>query len=120
MLFSVYITVAPELLDGVQIGWNFPKGTVVGDIYSFGIMLYSIIFRIRPFDRLSLKGCNNKLKEFIHLEEFKNRKNCTKKKKEECYHCSRIKLISEVLSNVVQKSLRPHIESNSGDPVSFK
>ncbi|EJW73302.1 hypothetical protein WUBG_15790, partial [Wuchereria bancrofti] len=50
-----YITVAPELLTGIQIGWNFPKGTVVGDIYSFGMMLYSIIFRIKPFDRLSLK-----------------------------------------------------------------
>ncbi|VDM91327.1 unnamed protein product [Onchocerca ochengi] len=50
-----YITVAPELLADVQIGWNFPKGTVVGDIYSFGIMLYSIIYRIKPFDRFSLK-----------------------------------------------------------------
>ncbi|VDO27833.1 unnamed protein product [Onchocerca flexuosa] len=50
-----YITVAPELLADVQIGWNFPKGTVSGDIYSFGIMLYSIIYRTKPFDRLSLK-----------------------------------------------------------------
>uniref|UniRef100_A0A1I8ELQ4 guanylate cyclase n=1 Tax=Wuchereria bancrofti TaxID=6293 RepID=A0A1I8ELQ4_WUCBA len=53
--YILYITVAPELLTGIQIGWNFPKGTVVGDIYSFGMMLYSIIFRIKPFDRLSLK-----------------------------------------------------------------
>ncbi|KAM3727733.1 Receptor-type guanylate cyclase gcy-10 [Dirofilaria immitis] len=50
-----YITVAPELLIDIQIGWNFPKGTVVGDIYSFGIMLYSIVYRIKPFDRFSLK-----------------------------------------------------------------
>ncbi|MCP9265164.1 Guanylate cyclase [Dirofilaria immitis] len=53
--FLVYITVAPELLIDIQIGWNFPKGTVVGDIYSFGIMLYSIVYRIKPFDRFSLK-----------------------------------------------------------------
>uniref|UniRef100_A0A0R3S5B4 guanylate cyclase n=1 Tax=Elaeophora elaphi TaxID=1147741 RepID=A0A0R3S5B4_9BILA len=58
--YILYITVAPELLVGIQIGWNFPKGTVAGDIYSFGIMLYSIIFRMKPFDRLSLKEvlCN--------------------------------------------------------------
>ncbi|VIO89452.1 Adenylate and Guanylate cyclase catalytic domain containing protein [Brugia malayi] len=73
-----YITVAPELLNGIQIGWNFPKGTAVGDIYSFGMMLYSIIFRIKPFDRLSLK---------------------------------------EVLHNVVQKSLRPQIDNDNGDPL---
>ncbi|VBB27749.1 unnamed protein product [Acanthocheilonema viteae] len=69
---------APELLIGIQIGWNFPKGTVMGDIYSFGIMLYSIIFRIKPFDRFSLK---------------------------------------EVLSNVIQKSLRPHIDNDNNDPL---
>ncbi|KAL3990008.1 Adenylate and Guanylate cyclase catalytic domain family protein [Acanthocheilonema viteae] len=73
-----YLTVAPELLIGIQIGWNFPKGTVMGDIYSFGIMLYSIIFRIKPFDRFSLK---------------------------------------EVLSNVIQKSLRPHIDNDNNDPL---
>ncbi|EJD75213.1 RGC/RGC protein kinase [Loa loa] len=73
-----YITVAPELLIGIQIGWNFPKGTITGDIYSFGIMLYSIIFRVKPFDRLSLK---------------------------------------EVLHNVVQKSLRPHTNNDSSDPL---
>uniref|UniRef100_A0A1I7VAG3 guanylate cyclase n=1 Tax=Loa loa TaxID=7209 RepID=A0A1I7VAG3_LOALO len=75
---SIYITVAPELLIGIQIGWNFPKGTITGDIYSFGIMLYSIIFRVKPFDRLSLK---------------------------------------EVLHNVVQKSLRPHTNNDSSDPL---
>uniref|UniRef100_A0A915PGV2 guanylate cyclase n=1 Tax=Setaria digitata TaxID=48799 RepID=A0A915PGV2_9BILA len=54
-----YVTVAPELLAGIQIGFNFPKGSVVGDVYSFGMMLYSIIYRIRPFDRLSLKEVLN-------------------------------------------------------------
>ncbi|CAG9537059.1 unnamed protein product [Cercopithifilaria johnstoni] len=73
-----YITVAPELLADIQIGWNFPKGTAMGDIYSFGIMLYSIIFRVKPFDRFSLK---------------------------------------EVLRNVVQKSLRPHIDNDDSDPL---
>uniref|UniRef100_A0A183E1M2 Guanylate cyclase domain-containing protein n=1 Tax=Gongylonema pulchrum TaxID=637853 RepID=A0A183E1M2_9BILA len=32
-LFAVYIVIAPELLAGVQIGRNYPKGTVAGDVY---------------------------------------------------------------------------------------
>lgn len=46
------------MLADVQIGRNYPKGTVAGDVYSFGMMLYSIIYRTGPFDRieLSLKG----------------------------------------------------------------
>lgn len=51
---TVYLTIAPELLSDIQVGRNYPRGTVAGDVYSFGIMLFSIIHRTGPFDHLEL------------------------------------------------------------------
>ncbi|VDM28647.1 unnamed protein product [Toxocara canis] len=49
-----YVTVAPELLQNIQIGRTYPRGTVAGDIYSFGMMLYAIMYRCGPFEKTNM------------------------------------------------------------------
>uniref|UniRef100_A0A9J2Q887 guanylate cyclase n=1 Tax=Ascaris lumbricoides TaxID=6252 RepID=A0A9J2Q887_ASCLU len=53
-----YITVAPELLQNIHIGRTYPRGTVAGDIYSFGMALFSILYRCEPFEKtnMALRG----------------------------------------------------------------
>ncbi|VDN60163.1 unnamed protein product [Dracunculus medinensis] len=64
-----YINIAPELLEGVQIGRMYPPGTPSGDIYSFGMALFSIIYRCEPFEktRLAMKG--NLVDQMIKMNE---------------------------------------------------
>lgn len=50
----VYFYIAPENMNDIAYGKTFPRGTAVGDIYSFGMMLYQILFRVSPFDRANL------------------------------------------------------------------
>ncbi|KAH7711133.1 Protein GCY-27 a [Aphelenchoides avenae] len=51
---STYYYIAPEHLTDVALGKTYPKGNAVGDIYSFGMMLYQILFRVGPFERTNL------------------------------------------------------------------
>ncbi|CAJ0953042.1 unnamed protein product, partial [Mesorhabditis belari] len=48
---QMYHTFAPELLNDLEIGKNYPKGTVAGDVYSMGMILYYVLFRQPPYDR---------------------------------------------------------------------
>ncbi|KAI1723445.1 adenylate and guanylate cyclase catalytic domain-containing protein [Ditylenchus destructor] len=63
---TTYMTAAPENLTDVSYGRTYPHGSAVGDIYSFGMILYHILFRLAPFDRTTLSP-----KEI--LEEIKKR-----------------------------------------------
>ncbi|KAH7723899.1 Protein GCY-27 a [Aphelenchoides avenae] len=51
---SMYFYIAPENMTDIAYGKTYPRGTAVGDIYSFGMMLYQIVFRVSPFDRANL------------------------------------------------------------------
>ena len=52
-LFLVYYAIAPEHLQGLTLGKSFPRGDHFGDLYSFGIILYQILFRIGPYEKTS-------------------------------------------------------------------
>jgi hypothetical protein len=46
--------VAPENLSDVTYGYQYPNGNAIGDIYAFGMMLYHILYRQAPFDRVPM------------------------------------------------------------------
>uniref|UniRef100_A0A0N5AD78 guanylate cyclase n=1 Tax=Syphacia muris TaxID=451379 RepID=A0A0N5AD78_9BILA len=58
---AVYVHVAPEHLAHLKISREYPKGSPEGDFYSFGIILYSMLYRCLPFERLHLTADGNLL-----------------------------------------------------------
>ncbi|CAD5233744.1 unnamed protein product [Bursaphelenchus xylophilus] len=48
--FTSYYNTAPENLEGIAYGRMFPKGSRLGDIYSFGSLLFMVLFRTIPFE----------------------------------------------------------------------
>ncbi|KAI6232173.1 Tyrosine protein kinase and Adenylyl cyclase class-3 4 guanylyl cyclase domain containing protein [Aphelenchoides besseyi] len=64
--FNSYFTVAPENLVDIAYGRMFPRGSRQGDIYSFGMIIFEILFRRPPFESNNLTA-----KEVI--EEVKNK-----------------------------------------------
>ncbi|CAJ0566463.1 unnamed protein product, partial [Mesorhabditis spiculigera] len=72
---QTYHNFAPELLKNLEIGRNYPKGTVHGDIYSMGMILYQVLFRQPPYDRYMMSQreildqiMNNNLQPEVHSE----------------------------------------------------
>uniref|UniRef100_A0A915N301 guanylate cyclase n=1 Tax=Meloidogyne javanica TaxID=6303 RepID=A0A915N301_MELJA len=49
-----YLTVAPENLIDISYGREYPNGTTIGDIYSMGMVMYHILFRLAPYERTTL------------------------------------------------------------------
>uniref|UniRef100_A0A915CRS4 guanylate cyclase n=1 Tax=Ditylenchus dipsaci TaxID=166011 RepID=A0A915CRS4_9BILA len=66
---TTYMTSAPENLSDVSYGRMYPKGTALGDVYSFGMVLYHVLFRLAPFDRTTLSP-----KEILEEVKKKNLK----------------------------------------------
>ena len=60
------MTVSPENLTDIAYGREYPRGTTLGDIYSMGMVMYHILFRLAPYERTTLSP-----KEII--EEVKRR-----------------------------------------------
>uniref|UniRef100_A0A7E4ZPX8 guanylate cyclase n=1 Tax=Panagrellus redivivus TaxID=6233 RepID=A0A7E4ZPX8_PANRE len=46
---AVYHHIAPEFLKDIEIGNEYPNGDEKGDIWSFGMILYQLMFRQKPF-----------------------------------------------------------------------
>lgn len=55
MLFLVYCLYAPELLREIAhcATASVPRGTQKGDIYSLGMVLYQMVYRMQPFPKSS-------------------------------------------------------------------
>nr|CAD2134715.1 unnamed protein product [Meloidogyne enterolobii] len=51
---NTYLTVAPENLIDISYGREYPNGTTIGDIYSMGMVMYHILFRLAPYERTTL------------------------------------------------------------------
>ncbi|KAL3120583.1 hypothetical protein niasHT_007875 [Heterodera trifolii] len=111
---TTYLTIAPENLSEIAYGREYPRGTPLGDVYSFGMALYHILFRLAPFDRTTLSP-----KEII--EEVKRRslkpilENTSPEEKplvdamEQCWQRNpelrpKLRHLAQVFSNVFQAS----------------
>uniref|UniRef100_A0A7E4VDZ2 guanylate cyclase n=1 Tax=Panagrellus redivivus TaxID=6233 RepID=A0A7E4VDZ2_PANRE len=69
---ELYQHIAPEFLKNLSLGEFYPMGDQQGDVYSFGMILYQIIMRTRPFKGEDLKSTkiSKQLFEKIRLQQI--------------------------------------------------
>uniref|UniRef100_A0AC35TG48 Guanylate cyclase n=1 Tax=Rhabditophanes sp. KR3021 TaxID=114890 RepID=A0AC35TG48_9BILA len=53
---KTYTFIAPENLNNVEVFRGFPMGTMPGDVYSFGIILYHLYYKLSPYHNADLSN----------------------------------------------------------------
>lgn len=57
---SDYLPFAPELMAGMEITRNYPRGSAQGDIFSLGYIMFQILFRHNPYEHCGILGRGRK------------------------------------------------------------